>query len=361
MFALSTTALCGILLAGGKAVEAKRMNHGQLVSFGSYTFLLALGSAGIVKALGDYMKGIQGAVRLLRILDASSDGGKESSESATAVSTPETTHQVSLEISNVERMSLENVCFAYKSNPSAMVLRNVSLALSRGEVVVITGKNGSGKSTLASLLAGLYPPASGNIIVHSQSTTQQEDESTTTTMIVDYARELDREIQAKLVQVVPQNPALFNTTVMENVRYSCPEAQDEDVQKAMKAANCEGFVSRLEGGMHYQVGRNGSKLSGGQRQRLGLARALLANPAFLVLDEPASALDSEGETAVADAIEVCRASNRALLVISHRVKTLELADRVLVLKEGVVVEEGTLAELRKKPEGELCKLIPDLI
>jgi ABC-type multidrug transport system fused ATPase/permease subunit len=128
----------------------------------------------------------------------------------------------------------------------------------------------------------------------------------------------------------------------------------------MRAANCDGFVSRLDGGIQYQVGRNGSKLSGGQRQRLGLARALLADPIFLVLDEPASALDSEGETAVIDAVQACRAKNRALLIITHRAKTLSLADRVIVLKEGAVVQEGDLANLKTNKNGELASLMPDL-
>jgi ABC-type multidrug transport system fused ATPase/permease subunit len=355
MFSLSTTALCGILLAGGKAVEAKRMNHGQLVSFGTYSFMLALGSAGIVKALGDYMKGMQCAVRLYRLIHVNvTDDEKEPDRALESAS--EGAKHLSLDIKSVQQITLENVFFTYKCDPSTVVLRNVSLSISRGEVVVIAGENGSGKSTLASLLVGLYSPASGNIFVHS---TFSGDELTTD--VVDYSNDLDRNDQSKLVQLVPQDPALLNTTIIENVRYSRPEASDEDVSRAMKAANCDRFVSRLEGGMQYQVGRNGARLSGGQRQRLGLARALLADPVFLVLDEPASSLDSEGETAVTDAIEACRASNRALLVITHRAKTLDLADRVVVLKEGAVVEEGPLSELQKNKEGELCALMPDLI
>jgi ABC-type multidrug transport system fused ATPase/permease subunit len=352
MFFLSTTALCGILHAGGKAVEAKRMNHGQLVSFGTYSFMLALGSAGIVKAMGDYSKGIQCAVRLYRLIHAP-EGDEQNADQQVAKSAAIKVEFA--DVANVEKMSIENVCFAYKSDASTKVLRNVSFALSRGEVVVITGKNGAGKSTVAALLAGLYSPTAGKILVHTKSSNADVPRVT-----VDYTNELYRKDQSKLVQVVPQSPALFNTTIMENVRYSRPKASEEDVLKAMKSANCEGFVSKLEGGMQYQVGRNGSRLSGGQRQRLGLARALLAEPIFLVLDEPASSLDAEGETAVSDAIEACRASNRALLVITHRAKTLELADRIVVLKEGEVVEEGALSELQKNEDGELCSLISNL-
>lgn len=351
MFSLSTTALCGILLAGGKAVERKRMNHGQLVSFGTYSFMLALGSAGIVKALGDYMKGMQCAVRLYRLIH----GAEEEKEPGEALGSNDAKH-TALDVSSVQQLALHNVFFNYKCDPSTVVLRNVSTVIERGEVVVITGKNGAGKSTLASLLVGLYKPSSGKIIVRSRLPDNQ-----LTLREEDYLLDLDRKDQIRLVQLVPQDPALFNTTILENIRYSCPEASDEEVKKAARAANCDGFVSRLDGGFNYKVGRNGTRLSGGQRQRIGLARALLADPVFLVLDEPASALDMEGETAVADAITACKASNRALLVISHRSKTLDLADRVVVLKEGEIVEEGPVPKLLKNTDGELCALMPDLV
>lgn len=349
MFTLSTTSLCGILFAGGKAVEAKKMTHGELVSFGSYSFLLALGSAGIVKALGDYMRGMQCAVRLYSLshrIDNERESVEEHNDAA---------RLSSLDVQHVQGIVLEDVSFSYKCDPTTLVLQKISLSISRGEVVVVTGKNGAGKSTLASLLVGLYAPKSGKFLVHSKAS------KSSTTDAIDYSKELERSIQAKLVQLVPQEPALFNTSILENVRYSRPEAPAEDVSKAMEAANCVEFVSNLEGGLQYHAGRNGSRLSGGQRQRIGLARALLADPIVLVLDEPASSLDSEGETAVADAIKACRESNRALLVITHRSKTLELADRVLVLKEGMIVEEGSFSELQERDDGELRKLMPDLI
>jgi ABC-type multidrug transport system fused ATPase/permease subunit len=165
--------------------------------------------------------------------------------------------------------------------------------------------------------------------------------------------------------VVPQNPALFNTSVLDNVKYSYPEATDEQAMDAMKMANCDSFVSKLDGGVRYQVGQNGSKLSGGQRQRIGLARALLSDPACLVLDEPTSSLDAEGQTAVTDAVLACRgsdkSSSRALLLITHRLKTLEVADQVLVMKNGQIVETGSFQALSKKKDSELCALMPDLL
>ena len=351
MFTLSTSALCGILLAGGKAVEAKRMTSGQLVSFGSYSFMLALGSAGIAKALGEYMKGIQCAVRLYSLAYPNNNEDEKETAHNHSVKSGECT---SFDLNGVQKVRFEKVSFAYKSQSSVPVLQNLSLSLSRGEVVAIAGKNGSGKTSLAMLLAGLYTPTAGSIFVDFKSSSSSLSSS------MDYVNELDRKSQSALVQVVPQHPALFNTSVIENVKYTHPHASQEKVLKAMKAANCEDFVSRLEGSMQYQVGRNGSRLSGGQRQRLGLARALLADPIVLVLDEPSSSLDSEGETAVVDAIKECRAANRALVVITHKAKTLELADRVLVLKDGNIVQEGNLSKLRANKDGELCSLMPDL-
>lgn len=214
-----------------------------------------------------------------------------------------------------------------------------------------------GKSTFATVLAGLYSPEGGAIVVKAKSLAEHQSIHTT----YDFINDFDRSNQASLVQVVPQQPALFNTSIFENVRYSCPQASDAKVFEALKAANCDSFVSTLDGGVEFQVGRNGSKLSGGQRQRIGIARALVADSPFLVLDEPASALDSEGEAAVNDAIKACREQNRGLLIISHRMNTLELADKVMVLKEGKIVQQGVISDLKKEEGGELVSLMPELV
>jgi ABC-type multidrug transport system fused ATPase/permease subunit len=251
----------------------------------------------------------------------------------------------------VQKLSVENVTFSYKADPSNVILQDLSFSLSRGEVVALVGKNGSGKSTAASILAGMYHPQSGEISLYNDDAASQKP--------LNYITDVGREDKVNLVQVVPQVPAIFDMAVLDNVRYSRPDASEEDVSAAMKSANCD-FVSTLEGGLEYQVGRNGIRLSGGQRQRIGLARAFLANPIFLVLDEPSSAMDAEGELALKDTMTACRASNRGLLIITHRVKTLELADRILVLKDGKVAEEGKLEELKKQKNGELVSLLSDL-
>ena len=344
MFGLSSTAFCGILLAGRRAVKAEKMTSGELTSFGTYSFMLALGSAGVVRAMGEFSKGMQCAARLYNLIDNDSNGEEQTP------SEPETKGtRSSVNANLVQKLSIENVSFSYKADPSKVILQDLSFSLARGEVVALVGENGSGKSTAASILAAMYTPQSGGISLHNNGIAT-----------LNYITDVDRKDRVNLIQVVPQVPAIFNTTILENVRYSSPDAPEEDVCIAMKSANCD-FVSKLEGGLEYQVGRNGIRLSGGQRQRIGLARAFLANPVFLVLDEPSSAMDAEGEQTLKDTLISCRASNRGLLIITHRAKTLELADRIIVLKDGKVAEEGKLEELKRQKNGELVSLMSDLV
>jgi len=346
MFGLSSTAFCGILLAGRRAVKAEKMTSGQLTSFGTYSFMLALGTAGVVRAMGEYSQGMQCAARLYTLIDnESADDEEKASERKAKKMAPD------LNTDLVQKLSVENVCFSYKADPSKVILEDFSFSLSRGEVVALVGKNGSGKSTAASILAGMYLPQSGEISLYNNDAGSEK--------ALNYITDVERNDQVNLVQVVPQAPAIFNTSILDNVRYSSPNASEEDVGAALKSANCD-FVSKLEGGLEYQVGRNGIRLSGGQRQRIGLARAFLVNPVFLVLDEPSSAMDAEGELALKDTMKACRASNRGLLIITHRAKTLELADRILVLKDGKIAEDGKLEELQKLKNGELVSLMSDL-
>lgn len=336
IFAASSSALFMVFNAGGKAVATGRMTAGELTSFTTYTFLLGLGTSGIFKALGEMTQGMICAERVYRLIGSPQEAEEREDEKES------TSH---VDLSSIDSISMNNVEFSYKANSNKKVLNGISLKLGRGEVVCVVGKNGSGKTTIASLLAALYKPQVGSMTLSDGT---------------NYVS-LDRQIQKQLVQVVPQSPALFNTSILENVRYSNPSASVDEVKRAMKLANCD-FVDNLEGGLDYLVGPNGSKLSGGQRQRLGIARALLSDPCILVLDEPTSALDFEGEGALADAVEACRAGpGKGLLLITHRQKTLQLSDKVVVLKEGNIVESGSFNELSENKGSELCKLIPDLM
>ena len=338
MFAATGGALYCVFNAGGRAVAEGRMTSGELTSFATYSFLLGLGTSGIFKALGESTQGLVSADRIYQLVDGHSDESDKKESSKKSLTNADA----------VDSISLENVSFSYKGTDKS-VLKNISLQMNRGKVVALVGKNGSGKTTMASVIAGLYAPQDGDI------TLQPSGISFT---------DLDRQSQTALVQVVPQHPAFFDTSIRANVTYSNPNAADEDINKALKIANCNDFISKLDGGLDFKVGRNGMKLSGGQRQRLALARALLSNPCLLLLDEPASALDSEGEGAVADAVRACRdggnGNSRGLLLITHRASSLQSADLIVVLKEGEIVEQGTFDELTDNKDSELCELMSEL-
>jgi ABC-type multidrug transport system fused ATPase/permease subunit len=342
LFAASSGALLAVVNVGGQSVAQGRMTSGQLTSFATYSFLLGLGTSGIVRAANELTQSMVSAERYYRLTDI--DATNDSVSNATAQDT--TVECVAVDVSQIESIALRNVSFTYQSTGSR-VLHSISFELTRGKVVALVGRNGSGKSTISSLLAGLYQPQSGCIELSDGR---------------DY-RTVNKQSKKSLVQLVPQSTALFNMSVLENVRYSQVDATEDKVRRALTLANCDEFVSKLEGGVHFVVGLNGSKLSGGERQRLALARALLSEPVVLVMDEPASSLDAEGESAVADAIVACRQANdngRGLLLITHHIKNLQHADMVLVLDEGTIVEAGQMADLKANPNSALRKLMPDL-
>lgn len=338
MFAASSGALFLVFQTGGKAVSAGRMTSGQLTSFATYTFLLGLGTSGIMKASSEMAQGIVCAGRMYSLID-----GKDESENDAESKSVSGTGDI--DPAAVDSITLDEVSFAYRSNPSKNVLNGVSLNIQRGKVIALLGQNGSGKSTTASLLSALYRPQSGSV-----ATSDGTD-----------LYSLSRRAQSHLVQSVPQHPAFFDLSVLDNVTYTNPDATEEEVKQALTTANCDGFLSKLESGTNYRVGRNGSKLSGGQRQRLALARALLSDPFCLVLDEPTSSLDAEGETAVGDAVKACRKQKRGLLIITHRAKTLELCDEVVVLQDGEIIERGEYQNLKSMKDSALCSLMPDLL
>ena len=269
----------------------------------------------------------------------------KTSHNATTVKDMESTTVVD----EVTSIALENVDFAYRSTQK-QVLTNVSLHLTPGKVIAMVGSNGAGKSSAGSVLAGLYAPSSGRVVINGTT---------------DLAT-ISKAARKQLIQIVPQSTALFNLSIFENVRYSDPEAMEDDVRKALTLANCADFVSKLPGDIHFVVGLNGNKLSGGERQRIALARALLSDPSVLVMDEPASHLDAAGDAAVAQALKACREGNgaggkkRCILLVTHQPKSLLLADEIVVMKNGSIVEKGTLETLRN-PSSQLCHLMPDLI
>ena len=224
----------------------------------------------------------------------------------------------------------ENVSFSYDDN---QVLRNVSFTAKEGEVTALAGPSGSGKSTCSRLAARLWDADEGRIKVGG----------------VDI-RTIDPEVLLTDYSMVFQDVVLFDDTVMENIRLGKHGATDEEVLAAAKAANCDEFVNKLPQGYATLIGENGAKLSGGERQRISIARALLKDAPIILLDEATASLDVENETKVQEALSRLL-TGKTVLVIAHRMRTIEGADRIIVLADGKVVENGSPAELLAKEDG----------
>lgn len=222
----------------------------------------------------------------------------------------------------------DDVWFAYE--PDQWVLRGVRLRVQRGEVVAVVGPSGAGKSTLVDLLPRFIDPTKGAVVIDGVRTTA-------------YARQSLR----RSLGIVSQQTIIFNDTVRANIAYGDQAgASSEAVEAAARAANAHGFIERLPNGYDTVLGERGARLSGGERQRIAIARAILRDPPVLILDEATSALDSESERLVQEAVERLM-EGRTVLVIAHRLSTVARADRIAVLDRGVIVEEGSHAQLVK--------------
>jgi ATP-binding cassette, subfamily B, bacterial len=224
-------------------------------------------------------------------------------------------------------VAFDNVGFSYPARPNVKALDGVSFAVRSGEKVAIVGPSGAGKSTLFHLLLRFYDPASGSISVDGVPINTADP----------------REVRARMA-LVPQDTVVFATSARENIRFGRPDAEDAEVERAADLAHATEFLRRLPGGFEAQLGERGVTLSGGQRQRIAIARAILRDAPLLLLDEATSALDAESETLVQTALEELM-SHRTTLVIAHRLATVLSCDRILVMDQGRIVEQGTHADL----------------
>jgi subfamily B ATP-binding cassette protein MsbA len=221
-------------------------------------------------------------------------------------------------------ITLENINFAYEKES---VLKDFSITINKGETVALVGQSGSGKSTIANLLTRFYDVQEGSIKIDG-------------TDIRDYKVKSLRQ----LMGLVTQDSILFNDTIRNNVALGKPDATDAEIIDALKIANAYEFVNELPEGIETNIGDSGNKLSGGQKQRLSIARAVLKNPPIMILDEATSALDTESERLVQQALENMM-QNRTSVVIAHRLSTIQKADKIVVMKKGRIVEQGTHDEL----------------
>ena len=245
-----------------------------------------------------------------------------------------------------QSIEFKNVSFVYsgqEGNGGGVrdVLSGISLKVKKGEVVAIVGPSGSGKTTLVDLIARFYDPIEGSITIDG----------------VDLRR-IELQSLRNQIGIVTQETILFNDTIRNNIAYGLSNCPDKEVRDAARAANALGFIEEMPQGFESMIGDRGVKLSGGQRQRVSIARALLKNPPIMIFDEATSALDSESEILVQEAIERLM-KNRTSFVIAHRLSTIRNSDRIIVLENGKIVQEGRHAELLKQKNG-LYKRLCDL-
>ncbi len=232
-------------------------------------------------------------------------------------------------LDNIEgNIAFNEVSFAYEENKE--VLHNISFTVNSGDVVALVGSSGSGKSTIAGLAATFLTPQTGTITVDGKDLSKVNLPS-----------------YRKYLGVVLQDEFLFEGTIKENILFPRPNATDTELQNAVKAAYVNEFTDRFENGLETLIGERGVKLSGGQRQRIAIARAILANPKVLILDEATSNLDTESEALIQKSLATLT-KGRTTFVIAHRLSTIRKADQILVIENGRIAEQGTHEELIAK-------------
>ena len=229
------------------------------------------------------------------------------------------------------RIEFKDVCFNY--HKTREIFKKFNLTIESGEKAAFVGSSGAGKTTIVKLLLRMHDLAGGKILINGQNIARVKQES------------LWRNIS-----LVPQDPILFHRTLMENIRYGQPEATDEEVYAAAKAAHCHEFIINTPEGYNTYVGERGIKLSGGERQRIAIARAILRNAPILILDEATSSLDSKSEVLIQDALDKLM-KGKTVIVIAHRLSTIRKMDRIMVIKRGQIIEEGTHEELASRAGG----------
>jgi subfamily B ATP-binding cassette protein MsbA len=309
---VSQAAFVSLLLVGIYAVVRGfwDLSLGVLTAFLFISAMLYRPTKNLTRAYNAIQDALPAAERLFEILDAPAE--PEDPPEAVALERVR------------ESIRFRDVWFTYGRES---VLRGVDLELPVGQVVAIVGRTGSGKTTLADLLLRFHDPQEGRIEIDGTD-----------------LRSVRRDSLREIVTVVTQDPILFDTTILENIRYGRPDAAFEEVIEAARAAHVHEFIEQLPEGYETTVGELGARLSGGQRQRITIARAILRDPCVLIFDEATSALDARAERAVHEAIWNLM-KGRTVLVIAHRLSSVRAADRIAVLEDGRIVEEGNHEEL----------------
>jgi len=308
----------GILLASVFLVGKGAISIGDLIAFNAYAGMIM----GPFAQLGHSWQTAQNGLVAVARAEIVFGAVPEAYEPKGAVHIPEVRGEV----------SFKDVRFAYESGQPE-VLKGVNFDVTAGQVVALVGETGAGKSTIADLVSGYYFANEGSVLI--------DGHDIRTVSLYDLRSQIG---------IVPQEVVLFNASIKENIGYGMPDATDEDIQRAAVQAKADEFIQRFPEKYAQEVGERGIKLSVGQKQRIAIARAMLRDPRILILDEPTSALDSETEKYITASFEKLM-EGRTTFVIAHRLSTVRKADKILLLKEGEIAEEGKHDELMKKEGG----------
>uniref|UniRef100_A0A672YS61 Antigen peptide transporter 2-like n=1 Tax=Sphaeramia orbicularis TaxID=375764 RepID=A0A672YS61_9TELE len=300
-----------MLYYGRLFIQRGQMTTGNLVSFILYQSDLGDNIRTLTYIFGDMLNSVGSAGKVFEYLDRKPEVSTEGKLAPDQV----TGH-----------VSFCQLSFAYPSYANKIVLQEFSLELKPGQVTALVGASGGGKSTCVSLLQRFYEPQSGEILLDNEQ-----------------LKSYEHRYLHKKIAVVSQEPVLFSGSIKDNIAYGLPECSLEEIQEAARKANAHDFIKQLEKGYDTEVGEGGGQLSKSERQQIAIARALVRQPQVLILDEITSALDSESENKVQQALANCH--NQTLLVIAHRLKTIEKADQIIVIGNGSVQERGTHQEL----------------
>ncbi len=312
---LSSLVIVIVLWFGGQMVLAP---HPQIKAADFITYIVVFSqiippAKSITQSYYSIQKGIASAERIFEVLDAQ----EVIKEKPNASTVKGFNHEI----------VFDHVNFKYESD---WVLKDINLQIPKGKIIAIVGESGGGKSTIVDLLPRFYDVTEGQILLDNQD-------------IRDYKIDDLR----GLMGIVSQESVLFNDTVFNNIAFGLTNVSEEAVIEAAKIANAHDFIQNMEEGYQTNIGDRGVKLSGGQRQRISIARAVLANPDILILDEATSSLDTESERLVQDALSKIM-NNRTTLVIAHRLSTIQHADEIVVIQKGKIIERGTHGELMAK-------------
>lgn len=315
--------IVAVMWYGASLVSAGEMSIGDLVSFVLYTTFIGASIAGLGDIYGQVQKAVGSSERVLEILDEE----------------PETSYSAVRPTRMRGEVEFDQVAFSYPTRPEAQVLKKMSFRIGAGEKVAFAGHSGAGKSTIIQLLMRLYDISSGEIKVDGIP-----------------AKDWNLKQLRSNMGIVPQEVLLFGGSIRENIAYAKPDASEEEIIAAAKKANAWQFITKFPEGLDTLVGERGIKLSGGQRQRVAIARAILKDPAILILDEATSSLDAESEFLVQEALDELM-KGRTTIIIAHRLATIRKVDRIYVIKDGEIVEEGTHDALALQDGGFYANLV----